>query len=105
MANQWQGEQTRVGRLRVRGRGLDPTLARLRLASLLSGAQLHPSGLAPAAILCVRRLRGPALGSLASHGAGANLSPAWERAVSASLDELARRAARPAQDFVPADAE
>jgi hypothetical protein len=72
---------------------------------MLGGAQLHPAGLAPSAILCVRRLRGPAPGSLSSRVACAVTPPAWERAVSAALGELARRAARPALDFVSADAE
>lgn len=105
MTNRWQGGQTRVERLRLRGGGPDPTLARLRLTNMLGGAQLHPAGLGPSAILCVRRLRGPAPGSLSSRVACAVTPPAWEQAVSAALGELARRAARPALDFVSADAE
>jgi hypothetical protein len=107
MTNQWQGRGTFVNRLRVRGHCPDPTLARLRLETLLSGAQLSPSELAPSAILCVRRLRGPAPGSLASSAAaaGAMLPHDWERAVAARLGELARSAARPAQGAVPASAE
>lgn len=105
MTNRWQGGQTRVERLRLRGGGLDPTLARLRLTNMLGGARLQPAGLGPSAILCVRRLRGPAPGSLSSRVACAATPPAWEHAASAALGELARRAARPALDFVSADAE
>lgn len=105
MTNHWQGGQTRVERLRLRGGVPDPTLARLRLTQMLGGARLHPPGLAPSAILCVRRLRGPAPGPLSARVACGMVSPAWEQAVTAALGDLARRAARPARAYVPADAE
>jgi hypothetical protein len=105
MTNQWQGGETFVSRMRVRGRGLDPTLTRLRLAALLSSAHLAPAGLAPSAILCVRHLRGPTPGSLSTRAGGGLLPPDWEQAVASSLGELARRAARPVRDAVPASAE
>lgn len=105
MTNHWQRGQTCVERLRLRGGVSDPTLARLRLTQMLGGARLHPQGLAPSAILCVRRLRGPAPGPLSARVACGIVSPAWEQAVSAALGDLARRAARPARDCVPADAE
>ncbi len=95
MNDSWPGGATRVGRLRVRG-GADPQGVR----ALLGAADLHAPGLAPTAILCVRRLSarpprapvGPA-------------PPEWERAVRACLEQWARRAARPALGAVPANAE
>lgn len=107
MTTQWQGGQTLVNRLRVRGRGLDQTLTQLRLATLLGNARLSPSGLAPSAILCVRQLRDPLPGTLPLHRrtGGITPPPAWERAVASSLEELARSAARPVRETAPASAE
>lgn len=96
--------QTIVTHLRVHGAGLDPLLARLRLTSLLDAAALHPAGLAPSAIVCIRALRDPLPGALQVRG-GARPPVAWERAVAASLDALVRRAARPSLGAVPANAD
>lgn len=65
----------------------DPLAARLKLDRDLSAADWSVPGLPPAAILCARRLRTHA------HRPGA---------IRAALDALARRAARPAREFVPA---
>ncbi|HEY6190254.1 MAG TPA: hypothetical protein VIW80_21560 [Pyrinomonadaceae bacterium] len=107
MTIQWQGGQTLVNRLRVRGRGLDRALTQLRLATLLGSASLSPAGLSPSAILCVRQLRDPLPGTLALHRTtgGMTRPHAWERAVASSLAELARSAARPIRDAAPANAE
>lgn len=101
----WESSKTLIRRVRVRGSGLDPTLARLRLATLLSGAHLSPAELSPSAILCVRHLRGPVPDSLSPLAAGGILSRDWERAVAAALGKLARHAARPAHGAVPANTE
>jgi hypothetical protein len=82
---------------------LDPLTARLRASAALNAVSLRPAGLPPAAILCVRRLRDPLPGALGlRHSTG--VPPAWQRAASAALDEVVRRARRPAREAVPADA-
>jgi hypothetical protein len=93
-----------VDRVIVRGGDGDAVRARLRMEALLGGAQLHPPGLPPSAILCVRHLRDPLPGTLALDGQAA-LPRAWERALAASLTRLARSAARPLDGGVPAAAE
>ncbi len=105
MLTAWTSDKTIVTRLRVRSSGLDPLTTQLRVTILLNAARLHPSGLAPSAILCIRALRDPLPGALKLQHGGARPPPAWEEAVEAALDELAQRAARPAQGFVPAHAE
>ncbi|HEX8137128.1 MAG TPA: hypothetical protein VF544_06015 [Pyrinomonadaceae bacterium] len=99
-------EKSVVARLRVRGAGLDPALARLRIASLLSAVSLHPSGLPPSAILVIKQLRDPLPGQVPLYQSGLLRPPArWEQAVDALLKQVARRAARPALGTVADSAE
>jgi hypothetical protein len=107
MTTLWQNGKTVARRLRVRGSKLDPISTQLRIASLLNVADLHPVGLAPSAILCIRTLRDPLPGSLQVRQCSGNMRPprAWEQAVIASLDQSVRQAARPAHGSVPATAE
>ena len=107
MITTWQPGTTIAQRLRVRGSGLDPTSTRLRVANLLQAVDLHPDGLAPSAILCVRTLRDPLPGKLQLRDGGYAMHPPaeWKRAVVSSLNHLARDAARPAREAVPASAE
>ena len=100
-----QNEKTYVSRLRVRGVRLDPLVTQLRMENLLNAASLRPAGLAPSAILCVRRLRARLSGPLQLRHAGAHSPDVWERAVRAKLDELVRRAARPSRGLIPTDAD
>jgi hypothetical protein len=53
----------------------------------------------------VRKLVDPLPGALSSRGHGGRPPVAWEQAVAAAIDRLARRAARPALETVPADAQ
>jgi hypothetical protein len=99
------GNHLAVGHLRWRGGGLDPLSARLRLESLLGGLDLGSAGLPPSAILCIRRLHDPKPGTLSLDRHALRPPPAWEQALAASLRELARRASRPAVDFVADGAE
>lgn len=96
---------TTIARLEVRADRGDPVVARLAAERLLGAIELRPGSLPPSAILCVRALRDPLprTVSLASH----QLRPpqAWERALQHEVDRLARDAARPARDPVPAAAE
>jgi hypothetical protein len=105
MINLHTGEQTYVARLRVRGdSGLDPQAARLRLASLFGAAQVHPAGLAPSAIVCIRRLDDPRPRTVSLAGGNLSLPLAWQQSVRASIEQLARRAPRPARESVGTDA-
>src|SRR5690606_27615171 len=88
--------------VRARGAGLAP---RLRLASPLGGADLHPAGLSPSAVLVVRSVPDPLPGRLAPGGPAAQVDPAWERAVREALDRCCRRAARPARGVLPTSAD
>lgn len=93
-----------VSRLTVRASGVDPLTTRLRAEAQLSGLDLRPAGLPPAAVLCVRRVRDPRPGTLALR-AGARPPAEWQQAVRAACDAAARRAARPAREDVSDDAE
>jgi hypothetical protein len=94
-----------VGRLRVEDVRRDPLATRGALDRALAGADLRPRGLPPAAILVVRTLRDPLPRRLTLDRGGMGPPPEWEHAVAAALDELARGAARPAHDAVPANAD
>lgn len=96
---------TLITRLRIRVLGIDPLSAQLRVASLLNSASFHPRGLAPSSILCIRKLRDPLPGTLPLHGNNVGVSGKWERDLTASLEQLAQNAVRPAMGFVPANAE
>lgn len=97
--------ETIINKVRVpAGRG-DPLSLRLRLGHMLSNLSLTPSGLSPASIVCIRRLRDPRPGLLDL--AANTFRPAfdWERAVTEKIEELVSRAARAPCDGIPADAE
>ena len=97
-------ERNVIGRLRVKGAVPDPLAARLRLESWLGAADLHPRGLPPSAIVCVRRLRAPRV-ALSARGGGAHEHGAWQRLLADTLGDLAARAARPVEGPVPPTAE
>lgn len=97
--------RTTILRLRVGPTAIDRVDARARLERALGGVQWRPTGLGPSAILIVRRLRDPMPGSLDLDRDRTPRTGPWERAVTASLAALARRAARPSRGPVPADAE
>jgi hypothetical protein len=94
-----------VGTLRVRGVAENHTALRLALASVLSGADLRPREVSPAAVLIVRRLVDPLPGRLVAKHRAVIVDAAWERAARNALTEIYRRAARPALGAVPANAE
>ncbi len=95
---------TTINRVRLRGAsGLDPLSARLRAGHAIE--QVADCVALPAAsILCVRRLRDPQPGRVGLAG-WHSPPPEWARAVAETLAGLARRAARPADGVVAADAE
>ncbi|MEZ4768504.1 MAG: hypothetical protein R2844_08770, partial [Caldilineales bacterium] len=94
-----QGRQPATGRERT-GRSTGDPATRLQLGRLLEGVDLHPSVLSPHAILIARRLQ---TASLADIRARPPLD--WQRDVQRRLDELSRRAYRPARQLVPMQAE
>lgn len=102
----WQhNETTTVARLQFGRAPADPLAARLRIAGLLAASELRPPGLAPAAIVCIRKLRDPLPGALRLDQYGLHPPPAWQQAVSAELARLTSQAARPVREAVPANAE
>lgn len=104
MTTTWQHGTTVVKRLRVKGSSQDSTLTRLRVTNMLNMVDLHPRGLAPAAIVCIRTLRDPLPGALQIQQGGVRPPRAWEHAVVTSLDQLVRNAAYPIREMVPANA-
>ncbi len=77
---------------------------RSRLSNALSQADLHPSGIAPSAILVVRHLPDP----LPQHIVAAQslgVTARWERQVRQRLGAIARRAARPQRGRLPTAAD
>jgi len=95
MGLSWGSDRLHVARLRVHSRARDPLATRVRVSAMLSSATLTPPGLAPAAILIVRRLQDPLPGRMAAAGGSWWLSPEWTGAVRAHMAGLMRQAARP----------
>jgi len=94
-----------VSRLRVVSPGDDALAVQLRVSNLLGASWLEPSGLPPSAIVVIRKLVDPLPGRLPLRGLAGRPPLVWEQAVSAAIDRLVRRAARPALGAVPADAQ
>src|ERR1700753_3787495 len=94
--------KTYVRRLRASGEVPDALALRLRLERALAAADPHPSGLPPRAVFFVGKL-----GSrrVRVRGAHTRTRAGWTHTVADAIDELARRAARPARSGVPAEAE
>lgn len=86
-----------IGTVRARSPTRDPLALRWRLAPALADVEPAATTWPPSAIVCLRRVGDPLPGGWRS--------PAWPRAVRASIDALARRAVRPAAGPVPAGAE
>jgi hypothetical protein len=101
----FDGPGITISHLRARGQQPDRLLARQRLEHLLASADLYPTGLPPAAILCVRALRDPRPGAIRLEGYATRPPQHWEQAVAASLTDFARHAVRPLHAVVPANAE
>jgi hypothetical protein len=92
-----------VGSLQVLGARQDTPALRAAVERSIAGAELEPPGMAPAAILIVRRLADPLPERLSARRPGAD--PVWEHACRESLENLLRRAARPAGGTIPPDGE
>ncbi len=98
-------EKSILSKLRVKGGGLDPLAARLYFERLFSNAGLIPEGFPPNAIVCIRKLIDPAPQTLELNRNAVRFSDAWEKAVAREIEKLFRRAVRPVNEIVPAQAE
>jgi hypothetical protein len=96
--------QVQIGALKICGAWDNNPSGRLRLASLLNTADLQPPGISPTAVIIVRQLSDPLPGELAAHRT-MRVAVKWERAAQNTLDDLCRRAARPARGPIPPNAE
>ena len=96
--------KTYIGKFRVRTDSADALSTRLRLDRAFSALELRPSGLPKSAVVFIRKLRDPLPGSI-PHDLSGGLPEAWRRAAAAAVEELTRRAARPALQDVGAEAE
>jgi hypothetical protein len=100
-----QRDRVEIGLLSARvsrGAGLGTTALRLRLGSLLAGADLHPDAMSPSAILIVRRVVDPKPGGL-DPSRGLLLDRAWEREMRQMLAAISRRATRPERGIIHGD--
>jgi hypothetical protein len=93
-----------VAKTVVRDRRGDPLAARAVAARALAGACFEAPGLPPRAELVVRRLHDPVPGALGARARDLAPPAVWQRALSDVLAEHVRRAARPADEAVPATA-
>jgi hypothetical protein len=100
-----QDGQLTIHTLRIKGGNPDRLTTQLRAAYAFETASLHPTGLSPAAILCVRSLRDPHPGGFPVTGHAATASSTWQRAVTHKLEQLTRQAIHPLHTPVPANAE
>ena len=90
-------DTTTIGRLRLRGDGIDDDVVR-RSSAAIRILDLQPPALPPAAILCVRTLRDPLPGALDLRSGRGSRATRWEAAVRGALYDHYRRAARPARE-------
>ena len=101
-----QSDQTQIGRLRLSGATDNGPATRLRMSQLVGGTEFHPSGMPPAAVLIVRRLRDPMPRRLSP---SSWLEPAtvraWQGAARSSLADYYRHAARPALGHIASGAQ
>lgn len=94
-----------IGTLRAIGPVQDALALRIRLHGALSAIDLHPADLPASAIVFIRKLRAPLPRTLRFERDGVCPPSVWEQAVTVSIDQLIRGAARPALGPVPASAE
>jgi hypothetical protein len=96
--------QTYIRKIRLVGQVPDRLAIQWRIGSVLALTVLHPASLPPSAILCIRSLHDPRPGSLQLCRSDTRPSSEWERAVTASIEQLAREAVRPIDGTVPPNA-
>ena len=99
------GNTTVVSKLLVRSAHSEKLATRLHLETLLNAGDWRNGGLAPSAIVCIRKLRDPLPGSLSLDQRGLHPPPAWHQSVNDAIERLVRRAVRPIREAVPTNAE
>jgi hypothetical protein len=94
-----------VRKLRAAPPARDPLAARISIQSALASIDLQPPGLPRSAILCVRKLRSryPPVGR--GNRTDLGLLGRWHQELLSALDNLARRASRPAHQPVTGEVE
>src|SRR5215216_3758106 len=96
--------ETVVRRVSLKCRQVEPLAAQLRLENVLQTVELHPAWLSPSAIVCVRRLHDPLPHTLDLQDHTASRTSAWRKALSVTVEEKIKCAARPANGEYEADA-
>ena len=94
-----------IGHLRVRSSEKDTWALESGLRGLLEHNTWQPSSLGRNAILCVRTMRDPLPRNLQPGSRSWSSSSAWQHAMQVALEDVSRRAVRPALGFVPSDAQ
>jgi hypothetical protein len=87
--------------MKVRGGRLDPLLCRQRLSRLLDEADITLDGFPRSAIVCLRRVRTTVDDVLLNSSYVRGSREGWRRQIRTSVEQVARRAYRPARDVVP----
>jgi hypothetical protein len=95
-------DRTVVGRLTIRA--ADDGGIRSHAARLLGGAIAAPPGLGPSAVLCVRKQADPRPGTIRLDSTVIRPPASWEEAMTSSLEDALRGAARPARGPVASGA-
>src|SRR5262249_34994786 len=97
---------TRIGHARIRAARADAAHLSAWCGTLLASLDLEPSGMPPHGILCVKTMRDPLPDALDVRPGRPRQRPlAWESAMRAALTTTWRRAARPIEGPVPANAD
>ena len=100
-----RGSDNYIKTLRIVGDVDDSLAFQLRLQSLLSSADFSIPGVSPASVVCIRSLPDPRPGTLRLARSELEGAGAWSEALTAALAGKVNRAVRPAEGFVPGDAE
>ena len=97
-------DTTTIQTLRIISRERDAHALRFNLERALQTIDWQPSGLPPAAILYIRKLRDPRPGALnLARGDRLRPSPAWRQALTTTLEQMAHQAVRPMLGTPPAN--
>jgi hypothetical protein len=94
-----------IRQLRATTDARDALALRMQLTSVLARLPLHPPGLPPAAIVCIRHLRDPLPGALGLTSHPTQSTQRWAQACADSIERCYDRAPRPIEGFVPAATE
>ncbi|MBK8814438.1 MAG: hypothetical protein IPN42_02535 [Methylococcaceae bacterium] len=94
-----------INKLHLKHTGENSPTLRLRLSHRIGGLDVKPANIPPSAILIVKQLVDPLPNRVDLSQGSAGVDRTWERAVQNQLSQIYTQAARPAQGYVPANAE